>query len=188
MAKRVPKGQSRSLAGDNPELRVNIKETFGVDVSNKPALKQALGQAIIDKMVERSQIKSRSFDGTRFPKYEESYKKSLAFKAFGKTNKVNLTLTGDMLGLIDIVGESDNTLTFGWDDLDDANKAAGHINGIDSKRGKKVRDFFAINKREVEEIKRDFKDDIAKAEAGRQSFVQDAILQELRRSRGEGEG
>ena len=148
--------------------QINLKEEFGFDFSGKNALKQAIGQAIIDKIVNRS----KAGNGMSFGKsgigrkvklkspYSKSYADSLEFKAAGKSkNKVNMSLTGDMLGLIDITKIKGNTIEIGWEDADENKKAFNHSVGDTVPR----RPFFGVNKKELNDIKSEFKSDIKEA-------------------------
>jgi hypothetical protein len=179
MAK-IGKGQNRTLSGKNPRLRVNLKELFGVDVSRRPDLREAMGQAIIDRIQDRSQKNSTDRNDKGFAKYSKSYKASDAFKAFGKTNKVNMTLRGDMLNLMDLVDEGKNTVTLGWDEDDEAAKAHGHITGNVGK----TRDFFGLSEKDIKVLGRELADDISDASESAEGpeflSLQDRILAALK--------
>jgi len=148
--------------------KINLKNEFGVDLRGKDSLKQALGQAIIDKMVTRTE----AGEGMRFGSagigqkvklkspYSKPYTESLDFKAAGKRkHKVNMTLTGDMLGSIDVLSIKGNTIEIGIDDDLESKKGFNHITGDTVPR----RPFFGVNGRELKEIKREFKSDIKQA-------------------------
>ena len=77
--------------------KINLKEEFGIDFRGRDNLKQAMGQAIIDRMVSRTESgNGMSFgsSGRGTPvklksPYSKSYADSDEFKAFGKSrNKV----------------------------------------------------------------------------------------------------
>lgn len=151
--------QTRSLGKNNPELRVNLKDIFKKTIPDDSALREEIGQAILDRIVKRTS-EGKDRNNKEFRGYSKEYIKSDEFKSFGKSKgKVNLQLTGDMLGLMDIKETSQNTITIGWDDSDEAAKAHGHITG--SKSGPKVkRDFFGLTKDDIAIIRDKFKDDI----------------------------
>lgn len=91
--------------------------------------------------------------GKPFAKYSPNYIKSAPFKAFDKSKgEVNLELSGDMLGLMDIVGESRNSVTIGWGDEDQIPKAFNHITGDTVKK----RDFFGLTKEDLDSLKSEF--------------------------------
>jgi len=168
--------------------KINLKEEFGIDFRGKDALKEALGQAIIDRIVERSQSgNGMSFNSNGSGKpvklkspYSDTYEESLEFKAAGKSkNDVNMTLTGDMLGLIDIVNVKGNTIEIGWDDETENAKSYNHSVGDTVPK----RPFFGVNKAELKSIKSEFSKDIKEAlkikkkegEKAFESFVLDLI-------------
>ena len=137
---------------------INLKSVFGVDFAGKPELRDAIGQAIIDKQRERTN-KNLKYSpgpgrpGKLKPDYSPSYVKSLEFRAAGKKKgDVNMELTGDMLGFWDLIDDgknSKNTITQGWDDSTENAKAFRHNTG-DKKMPK--RPFFGITDSELKEI------------------------------------
>jgi hypothetical protein len=137
----------------------NLKEIFGVDVSDMPELKQAFGQALIDHMVERTED-GLDRNGNKFQAYPKTYKESDAFKAFGKTSKVNLTMTGDMLGQIDIIETKGNEIKIGWRDETENAKAYNHNTGDTVLK----RPFFGINNPDIASISKEFKPDFKKSD------------------------
>ena len=125
-------------------MRFNLKEIFGIDLKGNSELRLAMAQALLDKILDK--------------KYSKAYRASDAFKAAGKSSKVNLRLSGDMLGLIEATSETANTVTLSWEDSEEAAKAHGHITG----GGRlPVRDFFGLNKKDIIAVKREFKQEIA---------------------------
>ena len=150
------------------EQTINLKEEFGIDFSGRRSLRELIGQAILDRIRERTE----AGDGMKFGRggsgtqttlkspYSKEYAKSLPFKAFGKSRSdVNMTLTGDMLGLMDIKSQTGNTLTIGWDEKEENNKAFNHVTGDTVPR----RPFFGVSKSELQDIKREFRSDIREA-------------------------
>lgn len=170
---------------------------FGLDFKGKRSLKEAIGQAIIDRMVDRTQ----SGQGIRFSKdgkgvplklkspYSKTYADSDDFKAFGKSrSNVNMTLTGDMLASIDIKSIGENEITIGITETEERAKAFNHQTGDTVPS----RPFFGVSKKELGDIKRQFGSDIKDAlktrdEEGRQAFEQ-AVLGLIDRIQGDGEG
>jgi hypothetical protein len=135
---------------------IDLKELTGVNMSEFPAAKEAIAQAFIDKIVERTQD-GKDVDGKDFAKkYSKAYKDSLAFDAFGKTNKVNMTLSGEMLGTIDVVESKGNKIKIGWSDAENNAKAFNHNSGDTVPK----RQFFGVTDKELAEIKREFKPQI----------------------------
>jgi hypothetical protein len=140
-----------------PKVRykINLKDLFdGVSVEDK-ALREAIGGAIIERIKSRAES-GVDKNGNKFKPYSQSYKESLQFKAFGKSNQVDMTLTGDMLGTLEMVKDSPNQLVFGWEDETQNAKAYNHTTGDTVPK----RDFFGLPKEEVEEIVSEFSEDV----------------------------
>jgi hypothetical protein len=151
---------------------LNLKEIFGVDVSDNEALKLAMAEALLTKMLDKT-AEGKSRTGKGFRKYSKAYMKSDEFKAAGKTAKVNMKLSGDMLGLIDVTSETKNTVTLGWSEGDEGAKAHGHITG----GGRlPVRDFFGLNNKDIAEVKKEFSSEISDIKNSRTTERQRAIL------------
>jgi len=149
----------KGLKLDNSSFKVsqeiNFDELTDVDLTDEVALKREIAQAIIDRMVERTERGESAYGGS-LGTYSKEYQNSLDFKAFGKSNPVDLKLTGDMLNSVDIIEESGNKITIGFnDDLENA-KAYGHQTGMkgskDPNRLRKPRPFFGVG---YDEIKKD---------------------------------
>jgi hypothetical protein len=152
----------KQLANKKAAMKVNLRELLGTSVPNDPRLREAIGQAIIDKIVERTSG-GRSYTGSKFAGYSKEYIDSLGFKAYGKSeNQVNLKQSGDMLGLMDVIDQSRDTITIGWNDETEAAKAHGHVTGnIGVKR-----DFLGLNQKEIEEIRSEFQPLLDDSEGG----------------------
>jgi len=113
---------------------------------SEPSLKLNYGRHVIDEIRART---SSSIDkkSNPFKKYSKTYMKSDIFKIFGKSPKVDMTLSGEMMASMIPVPRFTKTeviIEFADDQND---KAHGHVNG--SKLLPK-RDFFGLPK-EVEE-------------------------------------
>lgn len=153
---------------DKVYQRFNLKEMFGVDFSNKPELRSAIGSAIVERIVERTEngagIGGRPFS---FGKYSDEYSKTIEFKAHGKNqHEVNMSLTGDMLGLMQVIGETTNTVSVGWGDATQNAKAYNHNTGDTVPK----RPFFGLSASEIREIVKEFKPAVREAaESGRAS-------------------
>jgi hypothetical protein len=145
---------------DSVTQEIDLGKLLGLDLSDASELKQYIGQLIIDK------IKTRTEDGIGFngkplkSPYSKTYSDSMEFKAFGKSkSKVNMTLSGDMLGLMDIVEDKGDKITIGWDDPEQNAKAYNHNTGDTVPK----RPFFGINNKELYEIIREVRPDIKRA-------------------------
>lgn len=156
----LPKGIKQVLSGNRARLEVNLKELFGSNVPNSSEFRQAVGQAIIDAIQDRS-AENRGWDGSRFKNYSKTYADSIEFKAYGKSKTdPNLKQTGDMLGLMDVVSESTTKIVIGWNDREEAAKAHGHITGNVGVK----RDFLGLNNSEATEIRQAFMRDLVNRE------------------------
>jgi hypothetical protein len=177
---------------DKVYQKFNLKELFGVDLSKTPELRQAIGQAIIEKILKRTadgEWRPGSRPSSKAGSYSESYANSIAFKAAGKSKgKVDMKLFGDMLGTLDIIDETSNTIEIGWDDELQAAKAYNHNVGDTLPK----RPFFGLSPKEIAEIKRTFSSDVKAAVKelktnGRDAYTEFA-MDLLRKVQGEDDG
>jgi transposase-like protein len=157
----LSKPKSRTVSKTEVSQKINLREKLG-QFSQVPAIREAFLQAVIDKIVERTQS-SRDVNGKVFDAYSKSYKESLAFKVFGKSNKVDMTLTGDMLGSIDKLDETRDTATIAITGDDNILKAFAHITSFEGHKyldGKvPKRDFFGVTEKEIDSIVSNFTPD-----------------------------
>lgn len=118
------------------------------------------GQLVIDEIFRRTQ-RSLDKNDEPFEGYAPSYKKSLPYRAYGKTGKVNMTLSGEMLSSMKVVPVT-NGINIEMISQINNDKAHGHINGTISKKGNRhlpVRDFLGLTEdREVKLFKRAIRD------------------------------
>ena len=147
------------------KARINLNELFQTDVRFSQGTKERLGQAIIDQIVTRtSELRRDRFDNV-MKGYSASYAKSLDGQIFGKVRgqPANLLATGDMLGSMNIIEETRDTITVGFDDPRENAKAYGHISGMrghPTVKNGKVRDFLGLSPKDIEALRRDWADDI----------------------------
>lgn len=134
---------------------IDLKEVFGVNLKGFGGIKEAIAQGLIDAMKDRI---GEGLDVNMNPmrKYSSEYKESPEFIAAGKDDTVNMKLTGDMLGSIDIIKQSGNKVTIGFSDREQELKAYRHIVG-DSVP---VRNFFGISGHEIDKVKKEFDDEL----------------------------
>lgn len=184
----APKFRKRSV-----EQTIDLKELFGVDFKNKRSLREAVGGAILERIRERtSDGNGMSFGGSgrgtpvklKSP-YSKEYSSSLDFKSAGKSRgKVNMTLTGDMLGLMDIKRQTGNSITIGWTDAEENAKAFNHSVGDTVPR----RPFFGVSKAELEAIKKEFGKEIKEAAKAATDEAFEKRVEQLLSLVGDGEG
>lgn len=147
------------------EQEIDLKELFGVDMKDYPEIKALVGEAIIETIRNRTESgRGIRFNGDRsstygFKGYSDEYKASPEFRAFNKTSKVDLTMTGDMLGMLDIIDDSGNKITVGWEDSEQNAKAYNHQEGDTVP----PRPFFGVSKSELKDISSKYKSEIKDA-------------------------
>ena len=143
---------------------IDLNEIVGSDISNDELLVSRIGQAIIDYMDNRVEDGKGLGEVKLKSPYSQSYSESLDFKAAGKSkNQVNMRLSGDMLGSIDLLESKGSKVTIGINDPDQAIKAYGHQTGFEGHpylKGPK-RPFFGVTSEEIKKkILPEFKKEI----------------------------
>jgi hypothetical protein len=143
--------------------RLDLEEVLGVDLSGHEALKLVICQEMVDHIRART-LSGKDNQGRSFAPYSKSYRESEVYEAYGKSSKVNMELTGDMLASIDFETEG-NQITLLFDSSEDELKAFGHHSGMEGHptlAGKTPRrEFFGISTGEIEEhILPKFQDDL----------------------------
>lgn len=130
---------------------VDLREITGVDLSARPGLKEAIGQALIDKMKDRTASNEFVKIDSGAQRYSDSYAESDEFKARGKSKgNVNMKLTGDMLSALEVLETSGNSIKLGFDDPEEREKAGGHNRG--DNKVLPLRQFFGLRQSEVKEV------------------------------------
>lgn len=130
---------------------VDLKELFGPSLEGNEGLAQTIAQAMIDKIIERTES-GKDINGKAFKPYSKMYKDSLEYESFGKTSDVNLKLTGQMLGTLDVLETNESKVTIGWNDGTESAKAYNHNVGDTVPK----RQFFGLTDAELESIRREF--------------------------------
>ena len=143
---------------------IDLNKIVGSDISSDELLVSRIGQAIIDYMDTRVEDGKGLGEVKLKSPYSDSYSESLDFKAAGKSkNQVNMRLSGDMMGSIDLLATDGSKLTIGIDNPDQAIKAYGHQTGFEGHpfiKGPK-RPFFGVTPDEIKKkILPEFKDEI----------------------------
>jgi len=158
------------MAKTVPRVRyeIDLEELFGQQIDD-PELRDAIGQRVIDRIVERT-LSGRSKTGHVFKGYSDSYIKSAIFKAFGKDpSNVNMRLKGDMLGQMDIIEQDSKKIALGWGDTTQNAKAYNHTQGDTLPK----RDFFGLPKRDLDKIRKEFAPEIGPKAPGRVAVTDD---------------
>ena len=152
------------------KYKINLNEVFsraysGVDIETRtqlrpllsdPEVKRTYGLKVKER-IEKNTLDSKDRFGKNFPAYSSAYKESDIFKIFGKTSKVNMKLSGEMLASMRQIPGARQTVTLDFISKENNDKAHGHINGANVGRGVrgphlKVRNFFGLPKDEEEEL------------------------------------
>ena len=157
----LPKGMTQTK--EKVSQKFDLEEIFGVDLESNPALAQSFGQAVIDKIIERTE-KGKGRGDVSLAGYSSSYKNSKVFEQFGKSSTVNMDLRGSMLDDLDIINQTGNEVEVGFTETLQNAKAYGHLSGM---KGHKVlagktpkRPFFGLNRDEIDDLKEQFVDEI----------------------------
>lgn len=128
---------------------VEIPEDYG------PSERESIAQDVLQFIRDRTQ-KGLNKNNRAMPGYSKEYIHSVEFRAAGKdAGKVDLTLTGDMLGAMDLISHQKGKLILGFENGTFENaKADGNIRGTygKSKATKKKRDFLGITKSDLARI------------------------------------
>lgn len=131
-----------------------------IDPRYSAAERRAIAHDVIDWIVERVQNKNLDRRNRPLPEYSASYVKSLDFKIGGKKKgDVNLTLSGDMLGAIEVLEHQPGKIVIGFEEGSTENaKADGNIRGTygQSKPTGPKRDFLGLTKKDLNVILAEF--------------------------------
>jgi len=170
-----------------PKLRININEVIAQEsdadkrraftrAARNDAVKLEFGARVVDEIIRRTQEDNVDKTGKSFRKYSKAYVNSTDFKIAGKdSGKVDLTLSGDMLGTMQVLETAGPSVTIGWNiDVEDE-KAGFHVSGT----GKMPRrDFLGLPKGEQYTILKSVLRDVPVSDVPRsevQSAVDEAI-------------
>lgn len=116
---------------------------------------QTVAEEILNFIVERTK-KGKGSDGEPFPGYSKSYKDSLEFKIGGKSNKVDLTLSGEMLDTLEVLQAKKGKIVIGFPSGSEMNgRAEGNILGTygsSKPNSSKARNFMELSNNELSKI------------------------------------
>jgi hypothetical protein len=134
-------------------LDIDLKELFGGNVPDSEDFRNRVGQEIIDIIQERTQ--GNKFLSNAKQSYSEDYADSLEFAVHGKSKgSVNLTQSGDMLNLMQIIESNSNRIRIGWTDAEENKKATNHNFGVTVPR----REFLGLTRDESKDVKSKFRE------------------------------
>ena len=121
--------------------------------------REAIAERIIERIIKRTKS-GKDVDGDKFAAYSKAYKKSLDFKIAGKSSKVNLTLSDEMLNSIEHLSDQYNSVTVGIpaDDKRNNGKAEGNQKGTygNKRQVAPKREFLGLSNGELQAILKEF--------------------------------
>jgi hypothetical protein len=138
------------------EQEIDLMEIFGIDATDADTLKNAIGQAIIDRIQKRTESGKGLEFGSRGSAsevklkspYSKAYTKTREFKAAGKkANEITMELTGDMVASVDMLAPGNKIKIQITDELQ-VLKAYNHITGDTVP----ARPWFGVSKDELKSI------------------------------------
>lgn len=121
--------------------------------------RKAIATDVIDFIVNRSRKDGKDKNNRPFKKYSKGYLNSLDFKIGGKSGKVDLTLSGDMLDSVELISDKSGNLLIGFENHTEENgKAEGNIKGTYGQKRPtgKSRDFLGISTRDMAKVLRNY--------------------------------
>lgn len=115
--------------------------------------RQAIGLDVIQFIIERTK-NGLDINNNPFAEYKQSYKNTLDYKiGHAASDKVNLTLSGEMLGTIRIISHGTGFIKLGFEDSEAAKKAQWVSSPTGQKAGKQSpRRFFGISQKDLNKI------------------------------------
>lgn len=127
-------------------VRIPIRSKF------KPGERQAIGEAIVKAIVNRTRRENVDKRNNPFPGYSKEYRKK-------KGGPVNLTLSREMLDELKVLSHKKGSILIGYDRGGKINgKVEGNVTGSYGKspNPSKARDFLGIDPIRRKEIQDDF--------------------------------
>ena len=136
------------------------KFTINVDDRYSDSELQAIGQDVIDHIVERTRSRNLDKNNETLGRYSDSYADSLEFQIAGKSKgSVDLTLTGEMLDSLQILRTRRGVIEIGYPAGSSLNdKVEGNRLGSYGKSPNraKARDFLGIHESNLNSILADY--------------------------------
>jgi hypothetical protein len=158
---------------------IDFDALAGAPISLDPVLQREIAQATIDYIKTRVEDENLGIGRKKLKSpYQKSYEESLDFKAAGKSaSNVNMMLSGDMMGSIDVLEEGE-TVKIGIDNPAVTDRAYGHQSGFEGhpnpKMSKYKREFFGVSDEEIKKnILPDFQSDIDALKEGLRPSARD---------------
>lgn len=124
-----------------------------------PDEREAVGREVVQFIRERTES-GLDAKNKPFPGYSKRYMESMDFVAGGKSARVDLKLSGDMIAALDVLSHSRGKLVIGYDAGDPINDRV-EGNRLGSYGGdpnpKKARDFLGIAKKDLNNILNEYR-------------------------------
>ena len=135
---------------------IKIPKAYG------PLERRAIADKIIDKIIKRTQsgedINNKKFNSDS--SYSKAYKNSKEFSIGGKTSKIDLTLSGEMLNALEPLRSRSGSITVGIpkDDKRNNDKAEGNQKGTygNKRPVTKPRKFIGLSQNDLDSILKKF--------------------------------
>ncbi len=136
-------------------MKLIRKNSNKISKDYSPSERAAITQDVVDFIRKRTD-KGLDKNNKPFPGYSKSYKTSNEFKEAGKSGKVNLKLSHDMMNDLDGLNSKNGEIVYGYESSSDQlGKVTGNILGTygnkSALRGKK-RDFLGISRTDLNNI------------------------------------
>jgi hypothetical protein len=167
---------------------IDFDSLAGAPISLDPVLQREIAQATIDYIKNRVEDENLGLGRKALKSpYSKSYQESLDFDAAGKSaSNVNMILSGDMMGSIDVLEEGE-TVKIGIDNPAVMPRAYGHQSGFKGHPNPKMsqykREFFGVTDDEIKKfVLADFEDDIQDLKQGLRPNQEDNELAALQNS------
>lgn len=147
------------------------KVTIPISQKHSKKARLAIAKEVIDYIIERTREKGLDKNGDKFKPskgYSKSYEKSLNFNIAGKNkNRIDLTLTGEMLDSLKLLNDSKGKIVIGYDKSDKElnGKVEGNRLGTygNDKPVAPARDFLGIESTKLKQIEKQYlADDLEK--------------------------
>ena len=151
-------------------LEIDLKRLFGGDVRVPDSVKKQIAEDVIEAIHKRT-VKGKDVNGSKFKPYSKSYMESDKFKKAGKSKKVNLILENEMLADMTHTKTVGNTITIGFSETIESQKAHGHNSGQNKNLPKRM--FLGLQKKEADEIVKKYKSEVKKIQ--RSTTIGDVI-------------
>jgi hypothetical protein len=104
----------------------NYQTTIGIPLE-WDSEQRILASTLIIEKIQHNTVKGINRYGNSFPGYSEEYKHSIDFKIAGKSNRVDLQQTGDMLASIELIIHRPGIIVVGYPE---GSSEVGKVEGI----------------------------------------------------------